>query len=220
MKHLNQESTHAMKLKMAPPTKEEQLKKKEEMALWAKTVLTDPNTLIVDVETTGLPSRDPKTEVVSIAMINNEGRVVLAGLVNPGRPIPAEARKVHGIEDHMVKDAPPFKVIGNLIAGTMEGKRVVCYNAGFDVHLLVTLFQRYGIDIPEFEAECAMEAYSAFVGDWTKSKEDYKWQKLPKLAYGKAHDALVDCESTRLLLQKMTGDFSNDPNPNDIDLTF
>ena len=209
-----------MKLKIAPPTQEEQLKKKEEMALWAKTVLTDPNTLIVDVETTGLPSRDPKTEVVSIAMINNEGRVVLAGLVNPGRPIPAEARKVHGIDDRMVKDAPPFKVIGNLIAGTMEGKRVVCYNAGFDVHLLVTLFQRYGIDIPEFEAECAMEAYSAFVGDWTKSKEDYKWQKLPKLAYGKAHDALVDCESTRLLLQKMTGDFSNDPNPNDIDLTF
>ena len=209
-----------MKLKAPAPTEQEQLKKKEEVAAWAKEALADPNTLIVDVETTGLPSRDPKTEIVSIAMINNEGRIVLAGLVNPQRPIPLEAQKVHGIDDRMVKDAPPFKVIGNLVAGLMEGKRVVCYNAGFDVHLLVTLFQRYNVDIPEFEVECAMEQYSAFVGDWTKAKGDYKWQKLPHLAFGKAHDALVDCESTRLLMMKMAGDHSTDPNPDDIDLTF
>jgi len=209
-----------MKLKTPAPTEQEQLKKREEVTLWAKEVLADPNTLIVDVETTGLPSRDPETEVVSIAMINSEGRIVLAGLVNPQRPIPLEAQKVHGIDDRMVKDAPPFKVIGNLIAGTMEGKRVVCYNAGFDVHLLVTLFQRYNINIPDFDVQCAMEAYSAFVGDWAKSKNDYKWQKLPHLAFGKSHDALVDCESTRLLLMKMAGDHSADPNPNDIDLSF
>lgn len=209
-----------MKLKQAPPTEQEQLKTKEEVALWAKEVLADPNTLIVDVETTGLPSRDPETEIVSIAMVNNTGHIVLAGLVNPQRPIPLEAQKVHGIDDRMVKNSPPFKVLGNLVAGLMEGKRVVCYNAGFDVHLLVTLFQRYEIEIPEFDVQCAMEQYSAFVGDWSKAKNDYKWQKLPHLAFGKAHDALVDCESTRLLLQKMGGDFSNDPSPNDIDLTF
>ena len=209
-----------MKLKAAPPTEQEQLKKKEEVALWAKEALADPNTLIVDVETTGLPSRDPETEIVSIAMINNTGNIVLAGLVNPQRPIPLEAQKVHGIDDRMVKNSPPFKVLGNLIAGLMDGKRVICFNAGFDVHLLVTLFQRYNIDIPEFDVQCAMEMYSAFVGEWSKSKDDYKWQKLPHLAFGKAHDSLVDCESTRLLIQKMSGDFSNDPNPNDIDLAF
>ena len=209
-----------MKLKKAPPTKEEQLKKKEEVELWAKERLADPNTLIVDVETTGLPARDPKTEVVSIAMINNEGQVALAALVNPSRPIPLESQKIHGITDRMVKDSPPFKVLGNVIAGLMEGKHIVCFNAGFDVHLLVTLFQRYDIEIPEFEVSCAMEMYAAYVGDWSKAKDDYKWQKLPKLAFGKAHDALVDCDSTRLLLMKMAGDHSSDPSPDDINLTF
>ena len=209
-----------MKLKKAPPTHEEQLKKKEEMETWAKERLDDPNTLIVDVETTGLPTRDPKTEVVSIAMINHEGRVVLAGLINPNRPIPLESQKIHGIDDRMVKDSPPFSVLGNIIAGTMEGKHIVCFNAGFDVHLLVTLFQRYDIEIPEFEVSCAMEMYAAYVGDWSKAKDDYKWQKLPKLAFGKAHDALVDCDSTRLLLMKMAGDHSSDPSPDDINLTF
>ena len=168
-----------MKLKAPAPTEQEQLKKKEEVTLWAKERLADPNTIIVDVETTGLPSRDPKTEVVSVAMINNEGRVVLAGLVNPQRPIPLEAQKVHGIDDRMVKDAPPFNVLGNLIAGLMEGKHVVCYNAGFDVHLLVTLFQRYNIDIPEFEVSCAMEQYSAYVGDWAKSKRTTSGRSFP-----------------------------------------
>jgi len=209
-----------MKLKKESPTLEQHAAKKVEVAQWAKERLADPKTLIVDVETTGLPSRDPETEIVSIAMINSEGRVVLAGLVNPNRPIPLESQKIHGIDDRMVKDAPPFKVLGNIIAGLMEGHHVVCYNSGFDVHLLVTLFQRYNIDIPEFEVSCAMEQYSAFVGDWSKSKGDYKWQSLPKLAYGSAHDALVDCESTRLLLKKISGDHSSDPNPDDIDLSF
>jgi len=209
-----------MKTKKAPPTLEQKAAEKVEVVQWAKERLTDPKTLIVDVETTGLPSRDPETEIVSIAMINNEGRVVLAGLINPNRPIPLEAQKIHGIDDRMVKDAPPFKVMGNIIAGLMEGRHIVCFNANFDVHLLVTLFQRYDVQIPEFEVSCAMEKYSAFVGDWSSSKGDYKWQSLPKLAYGSAHDALVDCESTRLLLKKISGDHSSDPDPEDIDLSF
>ena len=65
-----------------------------------------------------------------------------------------------------------------------------------------------------------MEAYAAYVGDWSKPKEDYKWQKLPKLAYGQAHDSLVDCQSTLLLMKKMAGDNTSDPTPNDIELDF
>ena len=209
-----------MKIKKAPPTPEEQLKKKEEMKKWAKARLTDPNTLIVDVETTGLLTRDPKTEVVSLSMIDVEGRVVLGALVNPQRPIPMEAQKIHKIDDRAVSGCPPFPVIGNLAAGIMEGRHLVCFNASFDVHLLVVLFQKYDIEVPDFEVSCAMEAYSAYVGEWAKTKEDYKWQRLPKLALGQAHDSLVDCQSTLLLLKKMAGDFSDEANTDDINLNF
>ena len=44
------------KTKPSPPTVEEQLKKKEEAIKWAKERLADPNTVIVDVETTGILS--------------------------------------------------------------------------------------------------------------------------------------------------------------------
>ena len=208
------------KTKIASPTLEEQLKKKEEAIKWAKARLADPNTIIVDVETTGLLSRDPETKIVSLSMINYKGQVVLTSLVNPERPIPLEVQKIHGIEDRDVKDCMPWSVIGDITAYLMKDKHIVCYNAGFDVHLMVHLFGKYGIPVPDFDVSCAMEMYSQFVGEWSKSKGDYKWQKLPHLAYGSAHDSLVDCQSTLLLMKKMVGDYSDEPDSNDIDLSF
>ena len=209
-----------MKTKTTALTLEQQLKKKEEVLKWSKDRINDPNTIIVDVETTGLLTRDPQTEVVSLSMVNSQGRPILAALVNPQRPIPLDAQKIHKIDDREVKNAPPFPVIGDLASVLMAGKHIVAFNAGFDVHLLVHLMGKYDIPVPEFEVSCAMEMYAQFVGDWAKSKGDYKWQKLPKLAYGSAHDSLVDCQSTLLLMKKMAGDFSDEPKTEEIDLDF
>jgi DNA polymerase-3 subunit epsilon len=153
-------------------------------------------------------------------MINAKGQIVLASLVNPERPIPLEAQRIHKIEDRDVKDCMPWSVIGDIAAYQMVGKHIVCFNAGFDVHLITHLLNLHNIPLPEFEVSCAMEYYSQFVGEWSKSKGDYKWQRLPKLAYGQAHDALVDCQSTLLLLKKMAGDFSDETPTDEINLDF
>ena len=208
------------KTKIAPPTMGEQLKKKEEAIKWAKARLADPNTIIVDVETTGLLSKDPETKIVSLSMINYKGQVVLTSLVNPERPIPLEVQKIHGIEDRDVKDCLPWSVIGDIASLLIKGKHVVCFNARFDVNLMVHLFGKCGIPVPDFDVSCAMEMYSQFCGEWSKTKADYKWQKLPHLAFGSAHDSLVDCQSTLLLMKKMVGDYSDEPDTSDIDLNF
>jgi len=205
--------------KVIPAEPPHQLKKNQAMA-WAKERLSDPNTIIVDVETTGLLTRDPETKIVSLSMINHKGQVILTSLVNPERPIPLDSQKIHGIEDRDVKDCMPWSVIGDIASMLMKDKHLVCYNAGFDVHLMVHLFGKYGIPVPDFEVSCAMEMYSQFVGEWSKSKGDYKWQKLPHLAYGSAHDSLVDCQSTLLLMKKMVGDFSDEPETESISLDF
>jgi len=153
-------------------------------------------------------------------MINHKGQILLASLVNPERPIPLDSQKIHKIEDRDVKNAMPWSVIGDIASFLIKDKHVVCYNAGFDVHLMVHLFSKYGIPVPDFEVSCAMEMYSQFVGEWSKSKSDYKWQKLPHLAYGTAHDSLVDCQSTLLLLKKMSGDFSDETSADEITLDF
>ena len=210
----------ATKTKQAVPTEEQQLKKTEEARTWARECLTDPNTLILDVETTGMLKDDPNTEIVSLSLINMKGQVVLSSLVNPGRPIPLVVQKIHGIEDRDVQSAMPWTVIGDLLTCVMANKHVVAFNANFDIHLVVHLCGKYGIPLPEFDVSCAMEYYAQFVGEWSKTKSDYKWQRLPKLAYGQAHDSLVDCQSTLLLLKKMAGDFTDEPDTNTIDLNF
>lgn len=66
--------------------------------------------VVLDTETTG---RGPSADVVEIAwVVIDEHLEVLdevATLIDPGRPIPAEATEVHGITDEMVAGAPTFE---------------------------------------------------------------------------------------------------------------
>ena len=53
-------------------------------------------------------------------------------LVNPGRPIPAEATAVHGISDDDVKDAPTVAEILPEVLAFVAGRVPLAYNAEFD----------------------------------------------------------------------------------------
>jgi len=67
--------------------------------------------IVLDTETTGL-SPEGGHRLVSVAaveLVNGKptGREVSL-LLNPGRPIPPETTKIHGISDAMVQDKPVF----------------------------------------------------------------------------------------------------------------
>lgn len=200
-----QTSSGELEAKLSTPTEEQKSEARQEALKWASDVLLEEphNVLYLDTETTGLPNKDPETAIVSVAIINGSGAPVLVSLVNPHRSIPKEATAVHGITQAMVEGCPDLSTLGPLISRIIESKTVVCYNAAFDIKLLVNQFQKYKIPIPSFTPHCAMEHYAKFVGEWNDKKKQYKWQKLPKLAQGKAHVSLTDCESTRLLVEKM-----------------
>jgi DNA polymerase-3 subunit epsilon len=94
---------------------------------------------VFDTETTGL---DPKTDAVvevAWAIMRGDGTVLSsnATLVNPGRPIPADASRVHGIFDRDVARAPTFEQAvekyADLYVPTLPA---VCHNAIFDSVLL------------------------------------------------------------------------------------
>ena len=188
----------------SPPDYINHAEVKQVASSWAKERLHDPKTLIVDTETTGLLSSDSETEVCQISIINTKGQPVLSLLVNPGRPIPLVVQKIHGITSEDVKDSPGFKEISPILYSTFQGKHLVAFNARFDIHLLWHLFDKYKVPKPECEVSCAMEQYSAWNGVWSPQKEDWKWQRLPKLAAGRAHDALTDCMSTLEVLKLMS----------------
>jgi DNA polymerase III subunit epsilon len=168
--------------------------------------LADPNTVIIDLESTGILRQDPNTEIVQLSFINTAGRPVLAMMLKPDRPMGAEVQAIHGITNEMVQDKPFFLQVAKVIASYLEGKHVIAYNADFDIALLMHMFDKYEEPRPKLAgASCAMDQYSAWVGEWSKKKNDVKWQKLPNLSGMASHDALSDCVSTLKVLQKMAG---------------
>lgn len=191
---------------------------KSEAVSWARKVLDDPNSVILDLETTGL-GEYPENRIVQVSIINMKGQCLLSCILDPGVPIPVKVSKIHGIHNLDVRGANTFEEIALVLGKVIEGKNVVAYNTKFDVTLLVSVFKGKGISVPYFTEECAMDYYSQYVGEFSEKKGGYKWKKLPHLAYGKAHDALNDCLSTLEVIKIMAG-APTTVNSNDFNLDF
>jgi DNA polymerase-3 subunit epsilon len=166
---------------------------------WARGVLADPQTVILDTETTGL---DYRAQVVQIAVIDTAGAVLLNTLVRPTEPIPPAASRIHGIVDQMVAGAPAWPEILPFLRPVLHGRRVVIYNAAYDKRILRQSCQAHGLDslgLFPVAYECAMEWYAQWYGEWNSYWQSYRWQPLA----GGDHSALGDCRACLAALQRM-----------------
>jgi DNA polymerase-3 subunit epsilon len=204
------------------PTTEELARFKESATEWAKERLADASTVIIDTETTGLPSKDPDTEVCQLAITDVKGRPLFSMLVKPNKPMSDEVIAIHGITNEQVQNQPVFSQVAKMVAFVLENKHVVCWNSDFDVKLLWSLFKKYDQDLPKIAgASCAMDKYSEWVGEWNTKKDGFKWQRLPALSGMPAHDAFADCLSTIKAMEVMAGSVNREElNAEDIDLKF
>ncbi len=104
-----------------------------------ETALRDLTFVVFDSETTGLdPAKDAVVQLGAVRIVN--GRIVASEtfetLVNPGRPIPAQSTKVHGIDDNMVADAPNFAQARDAFQTYVADAVIVAHNAPFDMAFL------------------------------------------------------------------------------------
>ncbi|UMA66328.1 3'-5' exonuclease [Roseivivax marinus] len=94
---------------------------------------------VFDTETTGLlPHRDEVVEIGAVRVM--DGKPVAGErfetFVNPGRPIPEAARRVHGICDRDVSGAPGIAEAGRAFHAFAAGSVIVAHNAPFDMAFL------------------------------------------------------------------------------------
>lgn len=171
---------------------------------WAKERLEDPNTVVIDCETTGILRNDPTTEIVQLAITNTAGKPLFCMLLKPAQPMKDEVIGIHKISNEMVFGCPTFPQVAKMIAFILEGKHVISYNMDFDWKLLTHMFGKYQSNKPKIAgASCAMDKYSEWKGEWNEAKEGIRWQKLPNLSGLPAHDALSDCLSTLKVMELM-----------------
>ncbi|MEU1036903.1 3'-5' exonuclease [Streptomyces mirabilis] len=126
---------------------------------WARTVLADPDTVVLDTETTGLHD---EARIIDLGVLDIAGTALVDQLLDPGEPIPASATGVHGLTDDDLRDAPTFSDVLDELTTALAGKRVLIYNEEFDVarlrHELQLHYQHTGHPTPHAAAAAWLAA--------------------------------------------------------------
>jgi DNA polymerase-3 subunit epsilon len=189
---------------------------------WAKERLADANTVVIDLESTGLLQQDPETEIAQICIVDTKGRQLFSMLLKPSQPMNDTVIGIHRITNEQVINQPIFPQIAKMIAYVLRDKHVICYNADFDIRLLWHMFKKYEIAPPKVAGtSCCMDRYSEWCGEWNTKRDGFKWQKLPNFLGEESHDAYNDCRNTLKVMQKMAGEFKEEDLTSDmIDLDF
>ena len=204
------------------PTNEEFHDYKAKAAEWAQERLSDPNTVIIDLESTGLLKQDPDTEIAQICLIDTKGRQLLSMLLKPAQPMSDTVIGIHKITNDQVANQPLFPQIAKMISFVLKDKHLIAWNADFDVSLLWHMFKKYEIPLPKIAgASCAMDKYSEWSGEWNVKRDGFRWQKLPNFLGEESHDAYNDCRNALKAMKKMAGEFDTGKlTEMDIDLNF
>lgn len=166
---------------------------------WAKEVLADERTVILDSETTGLY---PPVDFVEIGIVDREGRQIFHSLLKPHCKIGKRATEVHGYTVEDLRGMPRFSDLFLTLREVIKDRRVVVYNADYDRMVFAASGKHYGIydNLPLWE--CAMLRYAEFVGDWSERRQSYRWQRLE----GGDHSAIGDARACLAVIREMAGE--------------
>lgn len=103
--------------------------------------------MVVDTETTGFdPAKgDRIVQVACLPVVDGVPGEAWTSHVNPGRPIPPDASRVHGITDAHVRTAPTYAEIAPVLRERIGDHWLAFHNAHFDVPFLRHLFESTGV---------------------------------------------------------------------------
>lgn len=104
--------------------------------------------IFFDLETTGVNFQSDRIVEIFYLKVNPNGTEESRRyLVNPERPIPAEATAVHHISDADVADKPTFKEIARELLRAFQGCDIAGFSSNkFDLPLLQEEFLRAGVE--------------------------------------------------------------------------
>lgn len=164
----------------------------------------DSGVTLLDVETTGLEGR-----VWQLALVDSRTLTPLLAFTcavgGNWSEVAAEMRDAQGVR---MQDFPASNLFADAVEGNLAGRSpVVAWNADFDVAAITRTW-------PSAEAvalaTCAMRAYAPIYGQWSESRQEWKYASLDAaLAHEDvdvsrlpaAHSAYGDCVRLAALIE-------------------
>lgn len=174
--------------------------------------------LVMHAHTTGL-NENFDDEIVEIAIVNNNEKVLLNTLVKPQKNISDSAIQIHKITNKTVKNSPIFLDIYNDLKSILCNKKVYIYNASFLLNILKSTLNINKLELIDFDAKCVMnlfsnnifKEYNDYFGNFnfqtllTAYTYYYKNDEFKLLnGYGdRTYRALNDCLMTSKIIKKI-----------------
>lgn len=107
----------------------------------------DGETVVFDLETTGLSPRNCEIlEIAAVIVSNGQMGQRFHTYVKPSGPVPYEITQLTGITDDMVEDAPSQQQAVTDFFAFMGDRPLCAHNANFDVSFLRAACEKFGID--------------------------------------------------------------------------
>ena len=158
-----------------------------------------------DTETTGLKSDTDR--IIEIAAYDAENNTSFCTFVNPSMPIPEESKKITGITDEMVKDAPTFDIVAKEFTEFCSGKVILIAhnNDNFDKHFLNAEFKRANVEFPSYPYIDTLKWARKYRPDLPKFSLQYL-REIYGINENNAHRALDDVMVLKNVFEKMIGD--------------
>lgn len=160
---------------------------------------------VLDVETTsGDPTVGRVMEVAVLALDGTAERVRWDSLVDPRTNVPAFIRKLTGIDESMLREAPAFVNIVRTLETLTQDRIIVAHNVRFDMTALEHEFARTGMvfDRPTLCTE-------RLTRQLVPHLPHYNLGSLCRyfgISFAAAHRALNDAEATAALLARLVND--------------
>jgi DNA polymerase-3 subunit epsilon len=164
---------------------------------------------VLDVETTsGDPTKGRVVEVAILAMDGTSERLRWESLVQPRIPVPPFIRRLTGIDNAMLREAPSFIEVVRTLETLTQDRIVVAHNVRYDMTALEHEFARTGLvfDRPTL---CTERLTRRLV----PSLPHYNLGSLCRyygIPFNAAHRALSDAEATAALLTRLLDQFGED----------
>lgn len=121
--------------------------------------IEDLNLVFFDLETTGLDAMagDAICEIGALKINGRETIEKFHSLVNPGKPMPEEAFRIHKISDEDLKGAPRFEELADKFVDFLKDSIVLAYNISFDLGFLnygLKKMNKQPLEVPAIDILC------------------------------------------------------------------
>lgn len=158
------------------------------------------NRIFIDIET---PNHQNDRICQLGYVIDNGGKIIeeKSILINPQTEFDIEFSALHGINTRIVKDCPTFIDVWNEYKSLFHEAIIVGHYVSFDLHVLDTELKRYDQGKLKISYEDTCEKATYLVSKSSKKlKSLAEYFRLPEY---RAHDALEDAKTTRLLYYQL-----------------